>query len=149
MSFSYQYGANPPIDFPRLLVSDTQDLNHIFEDSEIVAVTNMQALNFQSAQFYSYPAGANLPSSPVSYLRIAAMLLDAIAANKARLSSITQLLDVHLSPALAQKALRDQADNYRQIDDDAGAFSIIEQCATNWAVRDRWWAQIQRQAVGT
>ena len=146
MAFSYQFGANPQIDYPRLLISDTQDVGHIYEDSEITMAYNIQAAQFQSSQFFSPPAGRNLPASPVSYLRVAALLLDALAANKSRLGSITQLLDVHLSPSVAAKSLRDQAAAYRQTDDDAGAFALIEQCSTTWAFQDRYWNQIQRQS---
>jgi len=51
LSFSYQYGANPPIDYPRLLVSDTLATNHIFEDAEITAASTMASGTFQSAPF--------------------------------------------------------------------------------------------------
>ncbi len=148
MSFTYQYGANPQIDYPRLLISDTVDLNHIFEDSEIMAAYQINASQFQSSMFFSPPAGRNLPAQPISYLRCAALLLDALAANKSRLSSITQLLDVKLSPALAAKSLRDQATAYRDVDDNSGAFFIIEQCPTSWAFYDRFWSQVQRQSGG-
>ncbi len=148
MSFSYQFGANPAIDYPRLLISDTQELNHIFEDSEINAAYQINAAQFQSSMFFSPPAGRNLPSQPIAYLRCAALLLDALAANKSRLSSITQLLDVKLSPQFAAKALRDQAQAYRDVDDNSGAFMIIEQVPTVWAFYDRFWNQQQRQTGG-
>ena len=150
MSFSYQYGANPPIDYPRFLVSDTVDLNHIFEDSEIAMATIIQGLSWQSSMQYSGVQGSTtLPTPPVSYRRVAATLLDTLAANASRLSQITKLLDVELSPGVAAKALRDQAQCLRD-EDDAGAFVIIEQVQTGapWAFRDRWWAQIQRQSGG-
>jgi hypothetical protein len=144
-TYSYGYGANPAIDYPRLLISDTA-APFVFADEEITAVTNIQALNFQSSMRWTAPAGQNLPSSPVSYLRIAAMLLDALAANKSRLSTIQQLLDVRLSGADSAIQLRTTAAEYRAVDDDAGAFAIIEQCSTEWAFRDRFWAQVQRQS---
>lgn len=148
LSFSYQFGNYPAIDYPRLLISDTQEQNHVFEDSEILAAYAINAAQFQSSMFFSPPAGRNLPSQPISYLRCAALLLDALAANKARLSSITQLLDVKLSPQFARKALADQAQAYRDIDDNSGAFMIIEQCPTSWAFYDRFWNQWQRQSGG-
>ena len=148
MSFSYQFGANPQIDYVRLLVSDTQETNHIFEDSEILMTYQINAAQWQSSMFFSPPLGRNLPSQPVAYLRAAALLLDSLAANKSRLSSITQLLDVKLNPNVAAKALRDQAQAYRDVDDNSGAFVIIEQCPTVWAWQDRFWNQIQRQNGG-
>jgi hypothetical protein len=148
MSFSYQFGANPQIDYPRLLISDTVDLNHIFEDSEIQAAYLIQQSFFQSSMLYSGSSGQYVPASPVSYLRVAALLLDSLAANKSRLSSVTQLLDVKLDPSKASIALRDQAKQYREVDDDSGAFMIIEQCPTVWAFEDRYWKQVQRQSGG-
>jgi hypothetical protein len=150
MSFSYQYGQNPAIDFPRLLISDTLATNHIFEDAEIMAATNITANIWQSAQFYTPPSGVGtLPTTPISYYRIAALLLDSIAANKARLASITQILDVKLDPSKAAKALQDQARAYREIDDNSGAFVLIEQVNDNFSFYDRFWKQIQRQSAGT
>jgi len=144
VSFSYQFGANPAIDYPRFLASDTVDEGHVFEDSEIAMATVIQSKMWQSSQQYSGVAGANLPAAPVSYRRVAAMLLDAVAANQARLSSITQLLDVSLDPGKAALSLRDAAKCLRE-EDDAGAFVIIEQVQQPFGFRDRWWAQAARQ----
>ena len=143
--FSYALGANPTIDYPRLLISDTQASGHVFEDEEIQSAFILQTLQFQSAQFFSGPGGQNLPSSPVSYLRVAALLLDCLAADKSRLGSVTQLLDVTLDPNKAAASLREQAKSYRDTDDNAGAFAIIEQCNTSWAFTDRYWKTVQRQ----
>ncbi len=150
LMFTYNQcdGTNNTIDFVRLLISDTQDFNHIFEDSEIQGAYQIQAAQFQSAQFFSPPQGLNLPATPLSYLRVAALLLDSIAANKSRLSSIIQLLDVKLSPSVAAKSLRDQAAAYRETDDNSGAFMIIEQVNDQWSFRDRFWKQVQRQSGG-
>lgn len=159
-TFSYGLGTNPVIDYPRLLISDTQQFGadgitpvYVFADSEIMAAYQIQALTFQSSQFYS--PGTNgtvpdqsLPGSPVSYLRVAALLLDALASNKARLASIKQLLDVKLDSSDAAIQLRTQANQYRDVDDNAGAFFIIEQCVNDWATRDRFWKQVQRQQAG-
>ncbi len=152
MSFSYQFGANPQIDYPRLLISDTQEFAgspaiqaYVFEDSEILAAYQICASQFQSSMFYSGTAGRNLPQSPVSYLRVAALLLDALASNRARLGGLTQLLDVKLDPNVASKTLRDQAASYRDTDDNAGAFMIIEQCNDQFSFRDRFWSEVQRQ----
>lgn len=152
MSFTYDLTSNPTVAYVRLLISDTVDnpptQPAIFSDEEITAFYRIQQAQFQSSMFFSGPAGRNLPASPVSYLRVAALALDSIAANKSRLASITQLLDVHLSPNVAAKALRDQAAAYRETDDNSGAFAIIEQCTTGWSFRDRFWSQIQRQQGG-
>ena len=145
MSFTYSFTTNPLVAYVRLLISDTQAPG-IFSDEEIGAFYNIQASTWQTSMFFSFPAGATLPSQPVSYVRVAALALDTLAANLSRLASVTQLLDVHLAPAAASKALRDQAAEYRAIDDDAGAFAVIECCPTSWAFQDRYWKCIQRQS---
>jgi hypothetical protein len=150
--FSYKScdGTQNQIDFVRLLCSDTQDLNHVFEDSEILGAYQIQAAQFQSSQFYSFAAGQNLPQSPVSYLRVSALLLDALAANKSRLASIKQLLDVRLDASDAAIQLRATAAQYRETDDNSGAFFIIEQVqqGDSFSFRDRFWAQVQRLSAG-
>ena len=156
MSFSYQLGANPPIDYPRLLISDTQQFApdgitpiYIFEDQEITSFANIVSNVWQSSMFWSGPSGVQtLPSNPVNYLRIAALALDSLAANKSRLASIKQMLDVKLDASDAAIQLRTQAQEYREIDDDSMAFVIIEQCPTYWSFVDRFWKQWQRVAAG-
>ncbi len=156
MSFSYHDcdGTQDQIDFPRLLVMDTQQFApdgvtraYIFEDTEITGVTRLQSLQFQSGMFYSAPLGANLPTSPVSYLRVAAVLLDAIAANKARLANALMVLDIKVNTQAAAQELRALADSYREVDDDAGAFVIIEQCNDVFSFRDRFWKTVQRASA--
>jgi len=108
--FSYSSGANPPIDHPRLLIGDTVDSGHIFEDEEIQAASTIAT-----------------GTGTVSYLRTASILLDALAANRSRLR-LTRLLDASLDPISSAQALRDQAKAYREIDDDALAVVIIRRC---------------------
>jgi hypothetical protein len=159
LSFSYGLGLspavpNPPIDYPRLLISDTQEFAangttpiYIFEDAEIQAAALINSSVFQSAQVYSGPGGRNIPTSPVNYLRTAALLLDSLAANRSRLASIKQVLDIKLDPAVAAKNLKDQAQAYRDADDNSGAFMVIEQINNQFSFADRWWKEYQRQAA--
>jgi hypothetical protein len=146
MSFSYNLGSNPAIDYPRLLISDTQPVNHIFEDEEINAMYVIVNSNFQSGMFYSGTGGTNPASTPVSYLRVAAYLLVSVAANKSRLASIKQLLDVKLDSSDAAIQMRDTAEQYLDMDDNAGAFMIIEQCNDDFSFRDRFWKTVQRSS---
>lgn len=150
MSFTYDLENNPLIAYVRLLISDTDSANAIFSDEEITAAHRIQSSTFQSGMFYSSSAAgrATLPSSPVSYLRVAALLLDALASNKARLSGVTKLLDVSLNVEKSAVALREQAQQYRTVDDESGAFVIIEQCTTGWTFLDRFYKTIQRQTAG-
>lgn len=149
--FTYDFDTNPQVAYVRLLISDTVNTDEqpaIFSDTEISAFYVIQMSQFQSSMFFSGPAGRNLPSQPLSYLRVAALALDSLASNKARLSSITKLLDVSLSPDKAALALRTQAQEYRTVDDESGAFVIFEQVTTVWSFRDRFWSQVQRQTGG-
>lgn len=158
MSFSYGPTSSPPtsnpqIDYPRLLISDTQELDangnqiYIFQDQEILNMYAIAQANFQSSQFYSPPGGVgSYPNNPISYLRVAAYLLNSVAANKARLASIKKLLDVQLDSSDASIQLRDTAQMYLDMDDNAGAFAIIEQCQDYFSFRDRFWKQVQRQS---
>jgi hypothetical protein len=148
MSFSYNPGAAmSQSDYVRLLISDTQPVGYIFEDEEIAGFLAIQAMQFQSGQFYSglAPSGANLPAAPISLLRTAALALDSLAANKARLASIKQLLDVKLDSSDAAIQLRATAAEYREVEDNSGAFAIIEQCNDTFSFRQRFWQQVQRQ----
>ena len=142
-TFSYQFGANPPIDYLRIMISDTQEYlpdgvtpGYVFADQEIQAITQVVASPFQSAQFYSPPQGQYL---------IAASLLDCMAANKAKLASIKRILDVQLDSSDAAKFLQAQAKAYRDLDDSSGAFFVIEQVNNEWSLYSRYWAQVQRQ----
>lgn len=152
-TFSYNYGANPPIDYPRLMISDTVEFlpgtstpGYVFADQEIQAITQIVAAPFQSAQFYSPPQGQALPQGVVTpWFRIAASLLDCMAANKSKLASIRRILDVELDPSRAAQFLQDQAAAYRDLDDNSGAFFIIEQVNNEWSLAQRYWNQVARQ----
>lgn len=146
--FTYQFGANPSIDYVRLLIGDTVCDGHIFEDSEIDSAYAIQRATFQSSMFYSGSDGANLPNQPVSYLRVAALLLDSIAGNRSRLVGVTKLLDVTLADyGSVARSLRDQANSWREVDDNSGAFMVIEQCGTSWGFMQRFRSQVQRGAL--
>lgn len=158
MSFSYNFcdGTNDAIDFPRILVSDTQEFQadgvtraYVFENSEITGVTRLVARVWQSGQFYSMQGGLTSLANPnvIPYYRIAATLLDSLASNSARLSGVVQLLDVKLSLKDAALALRNQAEQYRDMEDNNGAFAIIEQVNNQFSFRDRFWKTVQRQGI--
>lgn len=157
MSWSYQSGGNPVIDYPRILIADTDPVLPIFQDEEILAVEQIVRQPFQSGMFFSTPTGpvgggtlgTALPQLPIPYYRVAAVLLNSIASNKARLASIQQLLDVKLDPQRAAQALQAQAKAYLDLDDNSGAFMIIEQVNNDWSFRDRFWKQWQRQSAGS
>lgn len=154
MSFSYQAGANPPIDYPRMLVADTTEFNanaqrvYAFEDSEIMAATTIELGVWQSSMFWSGPQGvASLGSIPMPWRRIAATLIDCLASNQARIGILSSLLDAKLN-AGATKDMMAQAAALREADDNSGAFAIIEQVNDGWSFIDRYWKTVQRQSAG-
>lgn len=156
MSFSYHGcdGTQDNIDFVRVLIPDTTEFDpqgnraYLFEDSEILGFYRINANVFQSSMFYSPPAGvASLQTPPTSYLRVAALALDSVAGSAARLAGMMRILDVQADTSKAAQALRAQAQEYRDVEDNSGAIVIIEQ-VRNWPTfRDRFWKQVQRQVA--
>lgn len=153
-TYTYDFDSAPSISYVRLLIPDTVFLPNvsppqmIFSDQEIQAFFNIQQMTFQSGMFFSGVQGRDLPRLPLSYVRVAALALDTLANNKGKLGNVIKLLDVTLDWSKAAQILRDGARNYREVDDDAGAFMIIEQTPTDWAFAQRWWNQFQRQTAG-
>ena len=152
MAFSYGNGSNPPIDYPRMLISDTTQLGpqgqrvYAFDDGEILAAYQIEGFVWQSSMTYSGVGGVNQfqPPPVAPYRRVAATLLDCLAANQARLAIVSGILDVKINGAAA-KQMKEQAAYLRQVDDESGAFVIIEQ-VNDWpSFRDRWWKTVQRQ----
>ena len=161
-TFTYNGGANPIIDYPRLLISDTQQFGadgitpvYVFADQEIMAAESIVMGIFQSGQFFNTPSGPTgggtlgsyLPNLPVPYYRVAGMLLNSMAANKSKLSSVMQLLDVKLDSSKAAAALQKQAQAYFDMDDNSGAFMIVEQVNDQFSFIDRFFKGWQRQTA--
>lgn len=145
MSFTYTPGT--PVFYVRSLIPDTISPGQ-FSDEEINGFMQINQMQWQSSMFYSYPAGAiNLPQTPSNFLRAAALALNVLAGLAAK-QAVSKLLDVQLNGPASAKALGDRAQAYLDMDDNSGAFAIAEQVNTVWALRDRWNAQIQRQAGG-
>lgn len=147
MSFSYIPGTFTF--FVRSLIPDSQAPG-IFSDEEILGFQQINAMTWQSSMYWSYQGGlTQLPATPSNILRAAALALNVLAGSASRLAAVTKLLDVSLNPATAAKALQDTAQRYLDMDDNSGAFAIFEQCGTQWAFRDRWINQLQRQIGGS
>ena len=149
MSATYDPTLPTDKDWVRFEVRDVNTSGFIFQDEEITAGYAIQQSTFQSGMFFSGNQGRYLPGLPVSYFRVAAIMLNCLASNKAYLSSIIKMLDVQLDPSRAAKALQDQAKIYREVDDDSGAMMIIEQTPTDWAFAQRWLNQFQRETAGS
>lgn len=142
MSATYQFGANPAIDYPRMLIADTDVANPIFQDSEILSAYVIDNV------FVIVPAGSPTVNSAVgtpSYRRAAATLLDMLAANKSKLLGALQVLDIKLEFGLASKELREQAKGLREVEANSGNFAIVEMVPNTFAARERVWKQLLRQ----
>jgi len=156
-TYTYDFDTDPQTSYVRLLIPDTSFIPNtappvmIFSDQEIAAFFQIQQMSgFQSSMFFSGAQGRFLPNQPVSYYRVAALALDTLANNKAKLGGVLKLLDVSLQKIKdVTDALRDGAKSYRDLDDNSGALMIIEQSNTDWSFRDRYIKQWQRQASGT
>lgn len=142
MAFTYQYGANPTIDYPRLLLGDTVSVGHIWEDSEILAGYSIDVA--YAIAPLTGQAPMNYGGSPASYRRIAATLLDGLAANRSRLAGALQVLDIKLDLGKAAQELREQAKSYRETEDNAGHFAITEMVNDPQQARERVWKQFLR-----
>ena len=149
MSWTYSFVDNPNIAYVRLLIPDTDPVKIIFQDEEIQAFFAIQQATFQSGMFFSGVQGRNLPSLPLSFVRVAALALDTLANNKGKLGNVVKLLDVQMDWKDAASILREGAKTYREVDDNAGAIMIIEQTPTDWAFAQRFWNQFQRQTAGS
>lgn len=142
MSWSYQYGANPQIDYIRLLIADTDPNNQVFQDQEILMGYNIIPI------FAIVPGGGgqatiNSAYTP-SYYRVAAILLDALASDKARLAAQLKVLDIEMNLQVAAQELRATAKEFRDVEDNSGAFAIVEMVPNNFAAYERVWKQLLR-----
>ena len=156
MSFSYNAcnGTQNPIDFVRLMTSDTTEFGpqgqrvYAFEDSEILGAYQIDSMVWQSSMTYAGTGGVNQFSPPptASPRRAAAVLLDALSANQARMQIISGILDVKLNTA-ASKEMRAQAAYLREVEDESGAFVIFEQVQYGDypSFQQRYWNTIARQ----
>lgn len=148
MGFSYNYGANPDIDIPRLLIADTVEFGpdgttpvYIFDDREITAMAT-----YVSPAIAIMPSGAGQLTTvgTPTYRYTAAALLDSLAANKARLANALKVLDITVNTADAARELRDTAQSLRDTEDSQGNFGVAEWTVDQFASRERLWKQMVR-----
>jgi hypothetical protein len=143
VSFTYDFTNAPDISTVRLLVSDTDSSQPIFQDDEVNA-----ALNMFSSQGIIIGLTGYCLAVPVkqlySYRRAAAVLLNALAGNKARLGAIVGLLDVKLNAAQASAALKELAQSYIDQEQNDGYFAISEMVQDSFSMRERLWKMLYR-----
>lgn len=109
----------------RMLITDRDSSNSIFQDDEIDAFLSLEGNSVRLA---------------------AATALDAIATDQALVLKKIVMLGGDLEtdgPAVA-KALREQAKALRDTENESGAFDIAEQVVDTFSFRERVWKQAQR-----
>lgn len=151
MSWSYNPTNPGPVDYVRLLIADTDSTHPIMQNEEItnaLFLTSTQGL-YQNSMNFATGAVATSSVQVYSYWYAAALCLDSMAANKSYLGAVEQLLDVKLDATKAADALRKTAKEYRDREDSAGHFAIVEQVQTNFQARERWWKQLLRIEGGS
>lgn len=147
-SYTYAYGANPPIDFPRLLVSDTDVANNpIFADEEIMAASSICSMACAVYPAWG-AAGFSQQFGSASPRQVAATLLDSLAANTARLAAMLKVLDVQMDSSKAASALMAQAAALRAADENSSGFAIAEQVLDKFTAVERTWKMMLRTYGG-
>lgn len=116
MAFTYSSDCTTDRDRTRLLVADTVDDGHLFEDGEVDAALDMR----------ESPFGA------------AAMLIRSAAVNKARRAVMLRSMDVDLDDTKALQFLLKVADRLDEQDGEGGGVDWAEMVTTPAGKTDRW-----------
>lgn len=131
-----------PIGMVRLLVADTDPNQYIWSDEEIQAAQQIVTMMF--AIWIPVNQGTSQIFGSPSPYRVAATLLDSLAANRGKLMNVLKVLDVQLDTTKVATELRAQAKAYREVDDESAGFAIIELVQNQFGARERAWSMIQR-----
>lgn len=143
MSFSYQ--PMTPIFFVRSLIPDTNMANAVFSDEELNGYLFLESSQGIYSSGQAWPNGnqGSMPIQVFSYRRAAAMAIDVIAGDRAKLATIQQLLDVKIDGGKAQSALHEIAESLREQEDNT-SFAIAELTYDPFAARERMLNQLLR-----
>ena len=148
--FTYDFIAAPLLSSVRMLIPDTDSTAPIFQDEEVNQAIFIESSQGLYCSGMANPTGSSVspPVQVYSIRRAAALLVDVIAGNNARLGIIQQLLDVKLDSSKAVVALRAYADSLRQTEAMSGAFAIAEMTLDAFSARERVFKQILRMYPG-
>ncbi len=144
MAFTYDFTSAPTLSMVRLLVGDTVETGHIWEDAEVNAMLQMES---SQGLFISLTGYSVVPPQVYSVRRAAAALLDGLASQRGRLGAALTVLDIKVDLSQAAKSLRDTAQSLRDTEADSGAFALAEMVENSFTMRERFWNQIARQAA--
>lgn len=110
----------------RMLTTDRDNDNQIFQDDEIDAFLDLEGGNIRYA---------------------AAMALEAIAADQALVLKVITSMDLTTNGAAVGSMLMKLAVSYRAEEERQGSFDIAEMVVNDFSARERWWKQAQRGAL--
>ncbi len=147
MSFTYSPPAPTLVNLVRLQVADTDSTHPVFQDEEITMAASLETGGYMAAS--SSSSGSVISTiNNASARRVAACMLDALAANKARLSAALEVLDIKIDPSKAAQALQKQAAYLREVESESGFFAIAETVYDPFTWRSRVWNEWLRQFGG-
>lgn len=144
MSYTYPSGTTV-FDQTRLLIPDTTS-PFVFSDDEINQFLYLESSQGLYVSGQAVPNGVSIVTVPQTYSvrRAAALALDVIASRLSQQGAVESLLDVKLSCVAAAKEARARADGLRQQEAELGSFAIAEMVNTQFAARERIYAQMLR-----
>lgn len=139
MSWSYTPGASPK-DNVRLLITDTDTNNQIFEDEEITAQLNMES--------ELQPGIQTGTIDTITTYFAAATLLETIGSSETLRQKVVRMMDVQTDGAKELAALMKRAATLReQASQDTGEFDWAEMIEEPFSERDRIYDQALRNAI--
>lgn len=145
--FTYDFNTAPQLSQVRMMIADTDITHPIFDDDEVNNALYLESSQGLFVSGQAVPTAVSYaPSIPIVYSvrRAAALLLDCIASNKAKLAALSELLDVHLQPEKAAQELRAQAKALRDTEANMGNFAIAEMGDGAFWERERIYKQLLR-----
>lgn len=117
MAFTYNSGTN--IGRVRLLITDTDENNPIFQDEEVQDFIDMWTYNGDTDVFQA-----------------AALALDTIATSETLVQKAINILDLSTDGPAVGKELRARADKMREMSEELTGFDIATMNVNTWTAMD-------------
>lgn len=110
----------------RMLITDRDEENPIFQDDEIDAFLDMNDDSIRLA---------------------AASALETIATDQALVLKVLVLLDTETDGAKVAEALMKRAKSLREQEESVGSFDVAEMVVNDFGERERIWKELQREGL--
>lgn len=149
MAFSYDFQSQPLLSTVRMMIPDTVAPG-IFSDAEVNQAIYIESSQGTYASGQAVPGGNPVisPAQVYSPRRAAALLVDCLAGNSARLAIVEQILDVKIDGSKSAQWLREHAKGLRDTEANSGAFAIAEWVLDPNTAYERVWKQLLRLFPG-